>query len=422
MTNGRTMDCDRTGGRKDVAGQGRVLGLVLVATLTMACVPTSPDQASASAISTRGAQRSVSQDVPVTYGLDVNPANPTIGLTRVPQVLQLVQRAGASAVRTGGDWATEEPSPGHYNFSEIDELFSLANADGLTVLFELGKEPKWDALGGNPNAPPSDCDAPSASCDLVRQYVTALVHHAAPEGLRYLVVRNEPQDFNKNWVGGDAASYAQFQSVVYQAAHAADPAIKVLNGGTEAVTPSLAQHLAPQAGHDGKAIAFATALYSDPSWCKSLDILDLHVGDFGPVWSPQIVDASQRAIQACNGGKEMPVWVTEVGYPSTRVLQASSFYTEELGDRYQGGAAGQARFLTDTFKALAHDDNVVGINWTFTVDPNLVQEAPPAPNDQSVFDDGFGDGLLYSNYQAKASYHAFQLIAAEGGRPGRPKG
>ena len=391
--------------------QGRVLGLVLMAALSCGCVPTNSDQASASAISTRGAQRTVLQDGAVTYGLDVNPAIPTIGLARVPQVLQLVRDAGASAVRTGGNWATEEPSPGHYNFSEVDQLFSLAKADGLTVLFELGKEPSWDALGGNTNAPPSDCDSPSASCASVRQYVTALVGHAAPEGLGYLIVRNEPQDFNMNWVGGDAASYAHFQSVVYQAAHAADPAIKVLNGGTEAVTPSLVQNLAPQAALDAKAIAFATALYSDPSWCNSLDILDLHVGDFGPVWSPQIVNASERAIRACNGGKPMPVWVTEVGYPSTPVLQASPVYTEELGDRYQGGEAGQARFLTNTFRALAHDHKVIGINWTFPVDPNLTQAPPPETTDEPVFDDGFGDGLVYSNYQTKASYHAFQLIA-----------
>jgi hypothetical protein len=418
------MDCDRTGGRKDVAVQGRLLGLalVLVAALCCACTPTHLDQVTTSAISTREPQHTFLQDAAVTYGLDVNPANPTIGLARVPQVLQLVQRAGASAVRTGGNWATEEPSPGHYDFSEVDQLFSLAKADGLTVLFELGKEPTWDAPGGNTNAPPSDCDAPSASCASVRQYVTALVDHAAPEGLRYLIVRNEPQDFNMNWVGGDAASYAHFQNVVYQAAHAADPVIKVFNGGTEAVTPSLVQNLAPQAALDAKAIAFATALYSDPSWCNSLDILDLHVGDLGPVWSPQIVDASERAIQACNGGRPIPVWVTEVGYPSTPVLQASPVYTKELGDRYQGGEAGQARFLTDTFRALAHDDNVVGINWTFTVDPNLIQAPPPGTNDETVFDDGFGDGLVYSSYETKASYQAFQLIAAEGGRPARSRG
>ena len=417
------MDCDRTGGREEIAVQGRLLGLAvaLAAALCCACAPTGSGQVSASASSTRQPQRTVVPNAAVTYGLDVNPANPTIGLARVPQVLQLVQRAGASAVRTGGNWATEEPSPEHYNFSEVDELFSLAKADGLTVLFELGKEPTWDALGGNINAPPSDCDAPAASCASVRQYVTALVDHAAAEGLRYLIVRNEPQDFNKNWVGGDAASYAHFQSVVYQAAHAADPVIEVLNGGTEAVTRSLVQNLAPQAALDAKAIAFATALYSDPTWCNSLDILDLHVGDFGPVWSPQIVHASERAIQTCNGGKPIPVWVTEVGYPSTPVLQASPVYTNELGERYQGGEAGQARFLTDTFRALAHDHNVVGINWTFAVDPNSIQ-APPGTNDKTVFDDGFGDGLVLANYVTKASYRAFQLAAAEGGRPTRSKG
>src|SRR5580692_4931133 len=180
------------------------LTLVVVAALCCACVPTHSDQTTASAVSTRDAQRTVFRHTAITYGLDVNPADPTFGLARVAQVLQLVRRAGASAVRTGGNWATEEPSPGHYDFSEVDQLFSLARAEGLTVLFELGKEPRWDALGEDPNAPPSDCDTASANCDSVRQYVTALVHHAAPEGLRYLIVRNEPPDFNKNWVGGDA--------------------------------------------------------------------------------------------------------------------------------------------------------------------------------------------------------------------------
>jgi hypothetical protein len=115
------------------------------------------------------------------------------------------------------------------------------------------------------------------------------------------------------------------------------------------------------------------------------------------------------------------VWVTEVGYPSTPLLQASPEYTKELGDKYQGGEAGQARFLTDTFRALADDDNVVGINWTFPVDPNMIRTPSSGANDKTVFDDGFGDGLVSSNYQTKSSYQAFQRIAAEGGRPSRPR-
>jgi hypothetical protein len=346
----------------------------------------------------------------VTYGLDLDPANPAIGLSRVPQVLQMIHQAGATTVRTGGNWPTEEPSPGHYNFSEVDELLSLARTDGLTVLFELGREPAWDAVGGNINAPPADCDSPTATCASVTQYVRALVEHAAPEGLHYLIVRNEPQDFDKNWVGGDAATYAHFQQVVYQAAHAQDPAIQVLNGGTEATTPTLLDHLGPQATLESKAIAFANALYANPSWCVSLDVLDLHVGDFGPVWSPEIVDASERALQVCNGGRHVPVWVTEVGYPSTPALQAAPVLAKELDGKYQGGEVGQARFLTETFSALVRDPNVIGINWTFTVDPNTSQ-TPPIGASRS-FDDGFGDGLFYSSFHPKASYQAYRLIAA----------
>ena len=33
--------------------------------------------------------------------------------------------------------------------------------------------------------------------------------------------------------------------------------------------------------------------------------------------------------------------------------------------------------MTDTLHALAHDDNVVGVNWTFLVDPNVMDAPPP---------------------------------------------
>jgi hypothetical protein len=400
-----------------MAQRGRVIGVMGVMGLALVVLAgvcwargEAPSGRASGASPERVLHHSTQPGHAITYGLDVNPADPTIGLARVPQVLRLVAGAGASAVRIGGNWATEEPSPGHYNFSQVDQLFSVAKTNGLTVLFELGKEPAWDALERNSNAPPSDCDAPSASCASVAQYVTALVDHAAPEGLRFLIVRNEPQDYSKNWVGGDPASYAHFQDVVYRAAHAADAAIEVLNGGTEAVTPPLVRSLTPQATRDAKAIAFATALYSDPVWCHSFDVLDLHVGDFGPKWSPKIVDASESADKACNGGRSMPVWVTEVGYPSVPSLQESPVHAEELDGRYQGGEEGQAQFLTDTFGALAHADDVIGIDWTFTVDPNVSQVPPARAAGAFAFDDGFGDGLISATYQTKDSYRAFQAF------------
>lgn len=352
----------------------------------------------------------------VTYGIDVNYYDKDIGPARVPQVLSLIHKAGAGAVRIGVDWAQVEPSPGAYRWAAVDRLFSLARADGLQVLFELGNEPAWDAVGADPAAPPSDCAAATATCASVASYVTALVGHAARLGLRELILRNEPQDFAKNWVGGSAAAYARFEQVAYQAAHRADPAVEVLNGGTEVLPASLralgAAHGLTSAYTDEEE-AFVHALYADPAWCDSIDVLDVHVGDHGPVWSPQIVDDSEATATACRGGKPpLPVWVTEVGYPSIPSLQASAVYDVELHGAYRGGPAGQARFLTDTFKALAADPNVIGIDWTFLVDPNLTDTLPAGTSYQQAFGAGAGDGLLTAAYQPKASYQAYQNLAS----------
>ena len=325
----------------------------------------------------------------------------------------MVKQAGATAVRFGGNWNSAEPSPGVYNFRAIDQLLSLTRSDDLTLLFGLGDEPAWDATNGNPNAPPEDCNSPTAACTSVSDYVTALVRHAAPEGLHYIISRNEPEDFNKNWVGSDPNTFAHFQQVIYRAAHDADPSIDVLNGGTVALSRSLvalARSLVPDAPYDQKAVAFASALYANPAYCDSLDVLDLHVGDHGPVYSPRIVDASETAIEACDGGRHVPVWVTEVGYPSIAALQSTPVYQKELvGDKYRGGGSGQARFLTDTFTALEKDHNVVGINWTFMIDPNTTPTPPPGATYDRIL--GFADGLATSSYTPKAAYTAFKNVA-----------
>jgi hypothetical protein len=384
---------------------------VLAGAILVGCGAASSEGATATP-APHGATRASAHRSSTVFGIDVNTSDADIGRTHVPQVLSLVKQAGATAVRFGGNWNSAEPSPGVYNFSAIDQLLSLTRSDDLTLLFGLGDEPAWDATNGNSNAPPEDCNSPTADCTSVSNYVEALVRHAAPEGLHYIISRNEPEDFNRNWVGSDPNTFAHFQQVVYRAAHDADPSIDVLNGGTVALSRSLVtlgKSLAPDAPYDQKSVAFASALYANPAYCDSLDVLDLHVGDHGPVYSPRIIDASETAIKACDGGRHVPVWVTEVGYPSIAALQRSPVYQKELGeDKYQDGGPGQANFLTDTFTALEKDHNVVGINWTFMIDPNTTTTPPPGSTNQFL---GFGDGLATSSYTPKAAYTAFRKVA-----------
>jgi hypothetical protein len=350
----------------------------------------------------------------IIYGIDVNQFDKDIGPSNLFKVLSDIKQAGAKVVRIGVPWSMVQPDPQSYNWLPVDRLFSMTNSLGLTVLFEIGLEPSWDAPNGNTSAPPADCINTTSKCNEVINYVTQLVNHAKSEGLRYLIPRNEPQNFNKNWMGGDASSYAHFQQVVYQAAHRADPNIMILNGGTEMVSPSLeklAQSLFKPTPYEQQASAFSHALYTNPSWCDSIDILDIHVGDHGPVYSPEIVDSSEAALMACNGNKHIPVWVTEVGYPSLPQLQNNPVFNIELGGKYQQGEVGQANFLADTFKALANDPNVIGINWTFMIDPNITNNIIPNISYRDASSQGISDGLAYSNYQFKQSYYTFKKIA-----------
>jgi hypothetical protein len=390
----------------------RLAAPVLAGAILVGCGATSSGGAAAT-IALHGATRASAQLSSTVFGIDVDTSDADIGRKHVPQVLSMAKQAGATAVRFGGNWNSAEPSPGVYSFSAIDQLLSLTRSDRLTLLFGLGREPVWDATNGNPNAPPEDCNSPTAPCTSVSNYVTALVRHTAPEGLHYIISRNEPEDFNRNWVGSDPNTFAHFQQVVYRAAHDADPSIDVLNGGTVALSRSLValgKSLAPETPYDQKAVAFASALYANPAYCDSLDVLDLHVGDHGPVYSSRIVDASEKAIKACDGGKHVPVWVTEVGYPSMASLQRSPVYQKELvEDKYQGGGPGQANFLTDTFTALKKNHNVVGINWTFMIDPNTTRTPAPGATQGQLL--GFGDGLATSSYTPKAAYTAFKNIA-----------
>jgi hypothetical protein len=221
-----------------------------------------------------------------------------------------------------------------------------------------------------------------------------------------LIPINEPQNFATEWAGGTALQYAVFQRTVFAAAHRAAPQLPVLNGGTEILPAKLGAIIfryAKDRAYVLKERAFARALYADPRWCRSISVLDVHVGDHGPVYSPQIVDLSERALARCDGGRFVPVWVTEVGYSYLREVQEQPELRAELGSRYTDGAISQAAYLRDTMRALARDHNVVGINWTFLVSPT---DKPGPP--------GAGLGLLNAGWRPEPSLLAYELVARTG--------
>lgn len=341
----------------------------------------------------------------VNLGIDVNLYQSNIGLTQAPQVFASMHLAGAKFVRVGIGWAPVETSSGVYSWSTLDQIIQSAQANSLQVLLQVGDNtPSWDlpsGAGGNGNYPPVDCTSGAQDCASFGTYVTALVNHVSSEGVQYIVIRNEPQNSPKNWIGGTEAQFAQFLKAGYAAAHAASSSIKVLNGGTEVLPQALMNDLGYS--QSDPSVQFVTAAYSDPNFCNSIDILDVHAGYHGPSFSPQIVDLSEQSIQQCNGGKRVPVWVTETGYSYMTSVQTGTEMEQELGTNYTNGASSQQQYIQDTWGALLKDSNVVGINWTFLVSTS--------DTDPSL--DGAGLGILDSNWNQVASFGTIQSMMAQ---------
>ncbi len=376
----------------------------------------------------------------IRYGVDVNIYDRNIGVRHILRAFALIRGTGARYVRVGaGGWGRAEPEPGVYDFRPVDRLIRAARLRGLEVLLEVGGNvPAWDLpAGANPRHgfvtyAPADCTGAAngdgsihgeTDCAAFGHYIRRLTANVAPLGVHYLIVWNEPQNFPKNWIPShgetvdqNAAAYARLLHQAYVNAHAVDPGIRILNGGTEILPRGLLDILARYVRFPRLARAslrFTRDLYRDPRFCRSIDVLDMHVGPHGPRWSPRIVDASKRALMRCNGGRRVPAWITESGYPSLHVVQnyrpkpdLPPEHEAELGPGYDQGPASQAKYLHMTYRALAADPDVMGINWTFIVDP---------PYRGNPAQDGAGLGLVTEDLRTrKPAYSALRAIAAGG--------
>jgi hypothetical protein len=342
------------------------------------------------------------------YGVDLNLGQHNIGAGQLAQALRLATQAGITYVRSGIAWATiQAAGPDTYNWTALDQLAQMARSNHTQLLLSVGDDtPAWDLppeANGNSAYPPADCTGGAQDCASFGTFVGQVVAHVAPLGVRYIVLRNEPQNRAKNWVNGTPDEYARFVHAAYVAAHQANSAIVVLNGGEELWPATLQTIMNKYRANLPGTLQFVTSLYANPLFCKSIDVLDVHAGFHGPAFAPQIVDLSEQALRRCNGGVFVPVWVTETAYPADQGAQTQPQINDELGSAYAHGTASQADFLTATYTALYRDANVTGVNWTFLVDP---------PNAAPGSDAAGGLGLADASFKPRPAYAALQHFIA----------
>ena len=253
----------------------------------------------------------VTPDLGVTAGLYPSSSNYELSL-------DLLEELGVTSFRGSLRWDRIEPQPGVFDFSDYDP--------GLDALADRGIEQLGLLAYGNPWAS-SDPDAdsyypPDDPADFA-SYAFATAEHFEGRISRYEVwnEQNAGYRFWKPDLEGDPEAYGALFAAAADAVHAADPAATVWIGGTffhEQFIPGAETFLTAmpaEAWERADGLAFHPYTFYPPSVPPEYaGPSATSLGD-GEIPLVEMI-ARLRAVAADAGRPDLPLAVTEFGWPS----------------------------------------------------------------------------------------------------------
>ncbi len=212
---------------------------------------------------------------------------------------------------TGTGWFALETAAGSYNWATLDNLTSLAAAEGLDVEFTFGGTPSW-AGNGSPASPPNDVNPDGTGTDANwTQFVTDLATRYKGK-IQFYELWNE-QNSTVSWTGTEAQSVRMAQDA-YTTIKGIDPSAFVLTpsqGGGTAEASGLTSYL--QAG--GGAYADIIAFHG-----RSAGSLNAN-----PDGVADVINALQPVVSnPANGVVGKPLWNTEGGWRPNEVTDVNA--------------------------------------------------------------------------------------------------
>jgi hypothetical protein len=195
----------------------------------------------------------------------------------------------------GVAWADSNPSPGVYDFTNLDKLMKLAQSHNAELLYTLGRPPQWASSRPTAKGPygPGQCAAPNNLKDW-DDYLSAIATHAAGK-IKYWEVWNEPDD--PRFYCGDIATMVTLAQHANRILKKIDPRAVILS---PAVTGGPGPEWIGQFLSSGGA--------------SLIDVVSFH-----GYWSSKAEDvntvvASYQAVMKANNIATKPLWDTEASW------------------------------------------------------------------------------------------------------------
>lgn len=277
----------------------------------------------------------------------------------------LLDKTGATWLRRGFYWQHIEKQKGVYTWQRYDDYINYVQQTDRKILVVLVYSVPWILVDGEPIRAVRLEDL-----DLWLNYVERTV-------LRYkdradaFEIWNEP-NFFKFWEGSNKEFYSLHKSTVQKIREIA-PETTIISGGLWR-TPR----------------RFLKGLIREGD-LKEVDGIGVHPYALNAAGSARLL-VKARSILDNAGLNEIPLWVTEVGYPT------EGWYLTRLNNR---------RYPEEIIKTMCYSIAVGAetVHWYKIYDHKLPEEVENTWDSEDFF------GLAYEDFRVKPAWHAYASMA-----------